>query len=112
MADLESELVFEQGLIDQYSLEMTDANKTEADRAFAKEQFEMSKTNIDNNQEELIRLQQLQDLIAGELGEQTERLQGATDFLEEAEDAKAQADLNREREAYNTLKTGYDSLKA
>jgi len=38
-------------------------------------------------------LGELQALIKEELGSQRVRLQDATDFLEEAEDAKAQADL-------------------
>jgi hypothetical protein len=109
---LESELTFEQGLVDQYSLEMTDANKTEADRAFAKEQFEASVETINANNEELARLRTIQELIRGELDEQKARLQGATDFLQEAEDAKARADLDREREAYNEQKKDYDTLKA
>ena len=37
ISQLQAELEYENRLIEQYSLEMTDANKPEADRAFAKE---------------------------------------------------------------------------
>lgn len=111
IAELEAEVVFEQGLLDQFSLEMSDANKTEADRAFAREQFDLSSEHIATNNDEIQRLKELQDLISGELDEQRTRLQGAVDFLQDAEDAKARADLERERENYNDLKGKYEELK-
>jgi hypothetical protein len=50
IANLEAESTFERGLLTQYAADQTDSTKTEAERAFAAEQFILSDEHIAENQ--------------------------------------------------------------
>jgi archaellum component FlaC len=107
-----ADVAFEKGLAEQYALEMADENKTAEEREFARVEEERARIEWTSKELEIHTIQELQNQITEEYSYQKDRLEGANDLLQIAEDAAAANELNKQTEVYNTLKATYDALTA
>lgn len=93
------------------TLESTDANKNEKDRAVAKDALDQNVQDVEKNSAALQQLLANQAANEKELEHQKQRFEDAGDELRRAEDVRAASALAEKNEAYLLLKQDHEKLQ-